>query len=383
MPFTHRYIKTNESPPQDTSIQGSELYRSLAKVEDRVNFQNLDPQILARLDEIDRDISGGLSELQIRFRNCEQNLPVTSLLRTVPRWQRINHWFYSRDVTKGLSPGAGKLVTDLIPDYLSELLANYEGEKQIEIGQPKSDSRIYSKLERHHNGKTDKLCFVNDYSRCRVILPDLFSMESALYSIFNGVGAAFGNVQFTQFRRGFPFMNFPQIVICCNFFLKNIFSRSEEFTADSVKNRQRLAEGIQVITKLLDEDGEKYPDSTKQNLVRTKEALEDELNDAGGYLDPDEKAPMIRAFNVGPRGQMAYRAVHLTMAIDNDHCFEIQLITKNTQDRSVFDYPFFVQGQAFPDREFKDWLKSLCLKTCIRDFENYLTLEKSFWSSVE
>jgi len=60
--------------------------------------------------------------------------------------------------------------------------------------------------------------------------------------------------------------------------------------------------------------------------------------------------------NVPRRHGEFYRGVHITIALDDDWCFEWQLVTENLHIVSFLDHPFMIaKTRAFPDNETRDW----------------------------
>lgn len=66
-----------------------------------------------------------------------------------------------------------------------------------------------------------------------------------------------------------------------------------------------------------------------------------------------------------------YRGVHLTIALDDTHAFELQVITENGHLVGHLDHPFLVSKmRTLPDDGCRQWLEGLLWKVNLVDVEN-------------
>ena len=73
-------------------------------------------------------------------------------------------------------------------------------------------------------------------------------------------------------------------------------------------------------------------------------------------------------------GDGHFRAYNLVIALDQNHCFELQLVTENTWLVGLLEHPFLVsQSVPFPDEVTCHWLLDLTWKKNIVDYRKYLS----------
>ncbi len=74
-----------------------------------------------------------------------------------------------------------------------------------------------------------------------------------------------------------------------------------------------------------------------------------------------------------------FRGINLTIAMDENHGFELQILTEHTHIAARPDHPFFVsRSRKFPDGQSQKWLVDFLWKVNIFDAQNYLKVVKQF-----